>query len=159
MCDALKFCYSRMCMEPQQPFSRRALRVVPVNLPLPFFFKQKILGFPQGPKNKIKMQPSDSRAINWNIQVHESYSEFSIKGVLHTEVLVIKEFVILVFDHSLLLLFTTLKGALTGRLNSHFLMKKQSDAYSQFTPAGWHCQKMSILRSTSWLKMTYQVQT
>ena len=64
MCDALKFCYSRMCMEPQQPFSRRALRVVPVNLPLPFFFKQKILGFPQGPKNKIKMQPSDSRAIN-----------------------------------------------------------------------------------------------
>ena len=55
MCDALKFCYFRMCMEPQQPFSRRALRVVPVNLPLPFFFKQKILGFPQGPKNKIKM--------------------------------------------------------------------------------------------------------
>ena len=150
-----------MCMEPQQPFSRRALLVVPVNLPvlLPFFFTQKILGFPQGLKNKIKMQPSDSRAINWNIQVHESYSEFPIKGVLHTEVLVIKEFVILVFDHSLLLLFTTLQGALTGRLNSHFLMKKQSDAYSQFTPAGWHCQKMSILRSTSWLKMTYQVQT
>ena len=124
-----------------------------------FFFEHKIAVFPQGSKNKIKIKDCDSRAINWNIQVNESYSEFPIKGVLHTEVLVVKEFVTLVFDSSLLLLFTTLKGASTERLNSHFLMKKQSDAYSQFTPAGWHCQKMSILRSTSWLKMTYQVQT
>ena len=152
-------CYSRICMEPQLPFSSRALLVVPVNLLLQFFFEHKIAVFPQGSKNKIKIKGCDSRAINWNIQVNKSYSEFPIKGVLHTEVLVIKEFVILVFDHSLLLLFITLQGALTGRLNSHFLMKKQSDAYSQFTPAGWHCLKMSILKSMLWLKMTYQVQT
>ena len=146
--------FQKICVEPELPFSSRALLVVPVKL-----LEHKIIVFPQRSKNKIKVKGCDSRGINWNIQVHESYSEFPKKGVLHTEVLVIKEFVILVFDRSLLLLFTILKGALTGRLSSHFLMKKQSDAYSQFTPAGWHCLKMSILKSTSWLKMTYQVQT
>ena len=47
--------FQKICVEPHWPFSSRVLLVVPVNLLLLFFFKQKILGFPQGSKNKIKM--------------------------------------------------------------------------------------------------------
>ena len=48
--------FRKICVEPHWPFSSRAPLMIPVNLLLPFFFfKQKILGFPQGPKNKIKM--------------------------------------------------------------------------------------------------------
>ena len=51
--------FQKICVEPQLPFSSRALLVVPVKL-----LEHKIIVFPQRSKNKIKVKGCDSRGIN-----------------------------------------------------------------------------------------------